>query len=292
MGVAMKKLISRILVAVSLVAISPYCSGITFPDWVIPMRTINASFTGDEFYAGKVGDSYMTSASFWNALTGSSVDLDGKISPNVLSSLLSATTLPDYSSPATGVGWTTFHVLNGSPSPLDQYLLGDPEVSMIMFGTSDIGLNNPTAFENNLNQIVSDILGANSIPVLNTLPPQVGRLTEVQQYNTIIRNVAGSWNIPLSDLYDEVMLRQPVNWDSTLIAGDGIHFSGCTYTAVFTDSNLDTCGYALMNYVNLRTYSEIYNYVLTAPVPVPPAFLLFGSGLMGLIGIARRKKLV
>jgi hypothetical protein len=31
---------------------------------------------------------------------------------------------------------------------------------------------------------------------------------------------------------------------------------------------------------------------LSAAIPVPPAFWLFGSGLLGLIGIARRKKVV
>ena len=32
--------------------------------------------------------------------------------------------------------------------------------------------------------------------------------------------------------------------------------------------------------------------VMTNPVPVPPAVWLFGSGLLGLVGIARRKKVV
>ena len=32
-----------------------------------------------------------------------------------------------------------------------------------------------------------------------------------------------------------------------------------------------------------------FEYDVASPVPIPPAFILFGSGLAGLIGLARRK---
>jgi len=38
------------------------------------------------------------------------------------------------------------------------------------------------------------------------------------------------------------------------------------------------------------TFGSSSNVLLTAPVPVPAAVWLFGSGLLGLIGVARRKK--
>ncbi len=44
---------------------------------------------------------------------------------------------------------------------------------------------------------------------------------------------------------------------------------------------------------NTQQYSELFNVTITAEtsaVPVPAAVWLFGSGLMGLVGIARRKK--
>ena len=37
-------------------------------------------------------------------------------------------------------------------------------------------------------------------------------------------------------------------------------------------------------------YSEVFNITIASTVPVPAAVWLFGSGLIGLIGIARRKK--
>jgi len=33
-----------------------------------------------------------------------------------------------------------------------------------------------------------------------------------------------------------------------------------------------------------------FNFAAASPVPIPPAVWLFGSGLLGLVGIARRKK--
>jgi len=38
------------------------------------------------------------------------------------------------------------------------------------------------------------------------------------------------------------------------------------------------------------SFTSASGVLLTAPIPVPPAIWLFGSGLIGLIGIARRKK--
>ncbi len=45
----------------------------------------------------------------------------------------------------------------------------------------------------------------------------------------------------------------------------------------------------LTNYQLISASGADYRYA-TAPVPLPAAVWLFGSGLLGLIGIARRKK--
>ena len=37
-------------------------------------------------------------------------------------------------------------------------------------------------------------------------------------------------------------------------------------------------------------YSEVYNVSVTGPVPIPAAVWLFGSGLIGLVGVARRRR--
>ena len=48
------------------------------------------------------------------------------------------------------------------------------------------------------------------------------------------------------------------------------------------------------NVMSITTGADQFGWglaaALTTPVPIPPALWLFGSGLLGLIGIARRKK--
>lgn len=57
----------------------------------------------------------------------------------------------------------------------------------------------------------------------------------------------------------------------------------------------DALGLTSVTFLNLGTTGGVANYafdnVTTGIIPIPPALLLFGSGLLGLIGISRRKKL-
>ncbi len=248
------------------------------PYWVPAMQATNASFGGEDFYVGKVGDSYAVSASFWHVFAGASYDLDDKAGQNVVDSMLSAASpyLPNYNSLAAKAGGSTPWLLSGNPSPLEQYIAaGGPEVSVVIIGTSDIGLgsvsNIPSFFYTNLTEIVDQLLASNSIPILTTLPPQVDRVHLVVQGNEVISMVASNKNVPLNDYYSEVIARQPTNWHGTLIAPDGIHPSstGPAGVGVFTDDNLNTNGYALLNYTTLRTYAEVLEHVLVTPQGSP-----------------------
>jgi len=64
-----------------------------------------------------------------------------------------------------------------------------------------------------------------------------------------------------------------------------ISFANPSVSAVFADPSLTQ----VIQIVN--TDAALLNYdFITTPVPVPAAAWLFGSGLLGLIGFARRKK--
>ena len=64
-----------------------------------------------------------------------------------------------------------------------------------------------------------------------------------------------------------------------------ISFANPSVSAVFADPSITQ----VIQIVN--TDAALLNYdFITTPVPVPAAAWLFGSGLLGLIGVARRKK--
>jgi len=247
------------------------------PYWVPTMKALNSSFSGNEFYIGKAGDSYPASANFWNVFVGSSYDLDDKVDERVVDTMLTPPYpyLPDYSSPATFVGASSISLMAGDPSPLEEYLSGQPEVTILIIGSSDIGFgsssNIPIFFYTNLMEIVDICLSSNSIPILTTLPPQLDRVGLVLQANDVISMVASNKSVPINDYYTEVITRQPTNWYGTLIAADGIHPSstGPGGVGVFTDENLNTNGYALLNYTTLRTYQDVLDLVLIAASNTP-----------------------
>jgi len=196
------------------------------PDWIGAMDTLNESFNGLEFYVGKAGSNEFASSNFWAPLAEPGLDLAGHPWQEEVDALLTpdvfGTTGPEYVSPAAQVGRNSSWHLEGSPSPLDQLLSGQPEAVLCMIGTNDIlGTDGSgsiwPSYQANLEAIVQEILTAGSIPMLVTIHPQVDREGLVQQVNTIICSVAIANNIPLVDFHAEVLARQPTEWHGTIV---------------------------------------------------------------------------
>lgn len=255
------------------------------PDWIGAMDTLNDGFNGLEFYVGKAGSNEFASPHFWAPLAGPGLDLaghpwqeeiDALLTPNVF-----GTTGPEYVSPAAQVGRHSSWHIDGEPSPLDQLLSGQPEAVLCMVGTNDILGTDESgsiwpSYQANLETIVQEILIAGSIPMLVTIHPQVDREELVQQVNAIICSVAMAHNVPLVDFNAEVLALQPTGWYGTIVAADGINLSnGTGQPGDFNPANLSANGYALLNFVCLRTFSEVYRNVLTStPSPVLPNSIL------------------
>lgn len=80
--------------------------------------------------------------------------------------------------------------------------------------------------------------------------------------------------------------------------GTGSYFSSCAYAWPSSTGGCDTQGLVsgVEAYTGLTltsfagTYQATDFTITTSPVPVPAAMWLFGSGLIGLFGVARRKK--
>lgn len=80
-------------------------------------------------------------------------------------------------------------------------------------------------------------------------------------------------------------------------SGLGNYFSACAYAWPSSTGGCDTpgliSGVEAYTGLTLTAFSGIYRAtdftVTTSPVPVPPAILLFASGLVGLLGFRRKK---
>lgn len=140
-----------------------------------------------------------------------------------------------------GSGWTA-GVLLGDQEPYDapsnrqldeayQGVCGDrdpivceleerePDIMVILIGTNDLhsGIT-PEVFKARLERIVVATYSWYAQPFLTTLPPS--GLMDVARYNVIIKDVAIAYNVPVIDLYAELVTLQ----DKGLLS-DGVHLT-------------------------------------------------------------------
>jgi hypothetical protein len=171
---------------------------------------------------------------------------------------------------AAGVGWSTAVMLTTrytDPSQCEtgetpltcEYRLLRPSVALIMLGTNDIRHFEPPVYEGNVRQIVEMTIERGIIPVLSTIPMQVGFEQKVNDFNAVITEVAASYNIPLWD-YAGAMVGLPGNGLDT----DGVHPSipadGFEGSADFRAWNL-YAGYVIRNLTALEMLHLVWKAV-------------------------------
>jgi uncharacterized protein YraI/lysophospholipase L1-like esterase len=222
----------------------------------------------------KFGDSITQSSDFLDPLgrgiynLGSYGSLQSVIDFYLQSDLNSFTNV----SLAAGAGWTTATVLDSNAA--DQSLcqpgetplacelrLTKPAVALIMFGSNDVRFLDSATYAYNLQQIVQITKDAGVIPVVSTIPTVVGYEAQVNQFNGIVREIAGTNAIPLWD-YATVMGGLP----NSGLSGDGLHPStapsGYAGAADFNGENLQA-GYVVRNLTALQALDALYRQVLT-----------------------------
>ena len=80
------------------------------------------------------------------------------------------------------------------------------------------------------------------------------------------------------------------NFDNATFYGMSLWDLGTDTDNVISFNNVQFCGQVITDQVNFQNVSGSGCSFDTSAVPVPAAVWLFGSGLIGLVGIARRKK--
>jgi hypothetical protein len=241
--------------------------GIQSDEVIAAMRKVHAGFEGQSGYVAQFGDSITFSMAFWSPIGWDAPETyltldDGlpKTPENLRWRDYVKGTRDKGPEHANYSGWKVGQLNKAMDTVLQR---DKPEVAIIMIGTNDIsGGKVPKGYRAELEEVIGKCLDAHCVPILNTIPPRRGRDDAVSAANEIIRAVAKEKHIPLADFYAECLrLRPDGSWDGTVISQDGVHPSGGK-TNVYTDENMQSCGYALRNWVNFLVLRQLYFRVL------------------------------
>jgi lysophospholipase L1-like esterase len=221
--------------------------------WVAAMRAVHAHSAALPGSVSQIGDSITYSKAFlagvaWGEATGPQWEA------------LKRLTLKDFNERkgqehANFSGWTAADGLARVPAVL---AAERPAMAVIMFGTNDVRKQVAVAdYAVNLRAIVDLCLRAGCIPIVSTIPPQLGQEAQVQAFNEVVRRLAVEARIPLVDFHAAILARRPgTTWDGTLLGKGDVHPSGGAGFD-FSEANLTACGYALRNYLTCQALKQV-----------------------------------
>ena len=170
--------------------------------------------------------------------------------------------------------WTTSDLLNpalGDPeicgsneTPLDcEFRIVRPSIALIMIGTNDVGVLDSATYRQNLETILDKTIARSVLPVLSTLPRRGGYDAPIDEFNTIIRQTAQQYQIPIWE-FNRALAPLPDNG----LDDDGVHLSyppveigQWEATVNFADNNLDY-GYNMRNLSALQVLDAIWRQVI------------------------------
>jgi len=196
---------------------------------------------GDPAVFAKVGDSITVAGSFLHCFAAAgTTDLAGHGELTATLETFRAgdaagMTPFDRESAAAGIGWNAGTVLDGSPSPLASEIAAvHPGYAVVMYGTNDVGFENPAWYGQNLAAVVDQLIAAGAVPVLSSIPPRdddAGVDALVPLHNAIARGIAEARQIPFMDFHGALV---PLAGHG--LGPDGVHpntapAGGCSLTA-------------------------------------------------------------
>lgn len=170
--------------------------------------------------------------------------------------------------------WTTFDLLNpqrGNPdicgineTPLDcEFRVVRPSIAFILIGTNDVETMDGATYRQNLETILDKTIARSVLPVLSTLPNRSGFEEQIAEFNTIIRETATQYQIPIWELNNSLSDLPNDGLDE-----DGVHLSYPPDTleqweasANFIGNNLDY-GYNIRNLTALQVLDAIWRQVI------------------------------
>jgi len=162
-------------------------------------------------------------------------------------------------------GWHVGRAVWGRPSPAVREVRDlDSRFAVVMYGTNDIELGRPHRYAQLMLQLIHALTVRGVIPVLSTImprddDPEADRM--VGLYNTVVRGIAQSEQVPMVDLHRE-LARLPDHG----LSRDGIHpnvyfQNGDPHGCNFSEAGLRH-GYNLRNLLTLTALDRLRRHVI------------------------------
>jgi hypothetical protein len=189
--------------------------------------------------------------------------------------------------PSTGV-FSSLGTVTGLLSGTQSGMSIDPTTGVVYLSSTTIGQS--TLYTLNLATGVASVVGSTTVApgVVDIAFDATGQLFATDVVNDSLYSI------------------NPANGTASLIGavgldlnfGQGLDFdysTGILYGALFDNSSTTSKFSSINTTTGLATVIadmgfNQYEIAIASPIPVPAAVWLFGSGLLGLVGIARRKK--
>jgi hypothetical protein len=155
--------------------------------------------------------------------------------------------------------WADPKWCQASESPLAcEYRVTKPSIAIIMFGTNDVNYTDAATYDFYLRTIISETLGRNIVPILNTFPTRPEDPQKSLLLNQIVVRVAQDYDIPLVNL----------NRALEQLPNHGVNPQDTTHLTtppdervdVFTPENLQT-GFTVRNLVTLQALEAVLKVV-------------------------------
>ncbi len=253
--------------------------------WLEPMRAAHKRFQGDAHTLGQYGDSITITMAFlathsYGSIIPQKCPEDVKRRLEIVDGYANKKLWREWKDPRYGnngnmtVAWAFANIDTWQK-------LCKPEVAVILFGTNDVSNGPiPPTYTEYMASVVDRCLADGTVPILTTLPPRGDQKGEaphnlsvaarVREIRRAVIAVARSRQVPLIDFYEEILTRQPEEWDKKLM-GDSLHPSyRDPWKMDFTDEGLKNSGYTLRNYLTMMTYADIIEKVLARSPAVAP----------------------
>jgi len=264
----------------NLIAVESSGSKAAFDYWVEPMKQVHARFTGAKGTFAEFGDSISVTMAFWSPLAGEPKNMNMGVARD--HALVKGYIKPECWSKWKGPGFGNegSMTIQWALDNVDGWLKKlNPEVTVIMFGSNDVGQLSTSDYERQTREVIQRCLKNGTVVLLTTAPPRNGHVEKSTQFAQIIRQIAQEEKVPLIDFFGEILKRRPADWDGslpkfksipgneyevpTLIARDGVHPSNTEqYANDFSNEGLRNNGYTLRNYLTLIVYAEVIEKVL------------------------------